>query len=53
LNLVGIITPGGRIPAAMPNTVTYEDGVPRVEATAAPAPSGSSERQWVGIADQA
>jgi ATP-dependent helicase Lhr and Lhr-like helicase len=54
LNLVGIITPGGRIPAAMPNTVTYEDGVPRVEAAAAPAPTGSSsERQWGEIADQA
>jgi ATP-dependent Lhr-like helicase len=53
LNLVGIITPGGRIPAAMPNTVTYEDGVPRVEAAAAPAPAGSSERQWGAFADQA
>ena len=53
LNLVGIITPGPRVPAAMPNTVTYEDGVPRIEAAAAPAPTGSSERQWVQIADQA
>ena len=29
LNLVGIITPGARVPAAQPNTVVYEDGVPQ------------------------
>jgi ATP-dependent Lhr-like helicase len=28
LNLVGIITPGARIPAALTNTVVYRDGVP-------------------------
>ena len=30
LNLVGIITPGARVPAAMPNVVVYEDGVPQL-----------------------
>jgi ATP-dependent helicase Lhr and Lhr-like helicase len=28
LNLVGIITPGARIPATLANTVVYKDGVP-------------------------
>jgi ATP-dependent Lhr-like helicase len=28
LNLVGIITPGNRIPATLANTVVYKDGVP-------------------------
>jgi len=28
LNLVGIITPGARVPAALTNTVLYRDGVP-------------------------
>jgi ATP-dependent Lhr-like helicase len=28
LNLVGIITPGARVPAAQTNTVVYRDGVP-------------------------
>jgi ATP-dependent Lhr-like helicase len=44
LNLVGIITPGPRIAAAMPNTVIYEDGVPQPAAAAAPAAGAS--RSW-------
>jgi ATP-dependent Lhr-like helicase len=36
LNLIGIITPGARVPAAMPNTVTYEDGVPSGPAQSSP-----------------
>jgi len=31
LNLVGIITPGPRIPAVRTNTVTYVDGLPLAE----------------------
>ncbi len=55
LNLVGIITPGPRISAAMPNTVTYEDGVPRLEssATPPPGPSGRLDRRPDLIASQA
>jgi ATP-dependent Lhr-like helicase len=47
LNLVGVITPGGRIPAALPNAVIYEDGVPQAVGTPAPA---SEPRPWVGAA---
>jgi ATP-dependent Lhr-like helicase len=36
LNLVGIITPGGRVPATLANAVVFEDGVP-VTAERAPA----------------
>jgi hypothetical protein len=32
LNLVGILTPGPRIPAVRTNTVTYIDGVPALDA---------------------
>ena len=35
LNLVGIITPGPRVPAALPNIVVYEDGVPQQPCRAA------------------
>ncbi|MDQ1428982.1 MAG: ATP-dependent helicase Lhr and Lhr-like helicase, partial [Acidimicrobiaceae bacterium] len=42
LNLVGIITPGPRVPAVRTNTVTYVDGLPLSEpgaqVAAAPAP---------------
>jgi ATP-dependent Lhr-like helicase len=48
LNLVGLVTPGPRIPAALGNVVIYRDGVPlapiaagpveRPRAVAAPAP---------------
>jgi ATP-dependent helicase Lhr and Lhr-like helicase len=51
LNLVGIITPGARVPAAMPNTVVYEDGVPRAESGVAAAPIAA--RSWPGVATQA
>ncbi|HET6148340.1 MAG TPA: DEAD/DEAH box helicase [Polyangia bacterium] len=32
LNLVGVITPGPRVPATLANTVVFKDGVPQVEA---------------------
>jgi len=47
LNLVGVITPGARIPAALPNAVIYEDGVPQAVGTPAPA---SEPRPWVSAA---
>ena len=50
LNLVGIITPGARIAAAMPNTVTYEDGVPQPTAGSAPGERG---RPWASVASHA
>ena len=34
LNLVGIITPGARVPAALANTVIYDDGVPQTAVAA-------------------
>jgi ATP-dependent Lhr-like helicase len=37
LNLVGIITPGARIPAHLGNWVTYRDGVPVNEEERAPS----------------
>jgi len=33
LNLVGIVTPGARLPAVRTNSVTYVDGLPQIEAT--------------------
>ncbi|MDQ3661273.1 MAG: DEAD/DEAH box helicase [Actinomycetota bacterium] len=33
LNLVGIVTPGARLPAVRTNSVTYVDGLPQLEAT--------------------
>ena len=33
LNLVGIVTPGPRVPAVLGHRVTYRDGVPVVEET--------------------
>ncbi|WP_438029335.1 DEAD/DEAH box helicase [Sorangium sp. So ce233] len=36
LNLVGIVTPGPRIPAALGNVVIYRDGVPLLPLAAAP-----------------
>ena len=35
-NLVGIVTPGPRIPAALGNVVIYRDGVPLAPIAAAP-----------------
>lgn len=32
LNLVGIITPGSKVPALMHNTITFVDGVPQSQA---------------------
>jgi ATP-dependent Lhr-like helicase len=47
LNLVGIITPGARVPAAMPNTVVFEDGVPQ---QAAPTASADGASPWAAVA---
>jgi ATP-dependent Lhr-like helicase len=33
LNLVGILTPGPRVPATLANTVVFVDGVPQTEPT--------------------
>ena len=33
LNLIGIVTPGPRLPAVRTNSVTYVDGLPTIEAT--------------------
>ena len=41
LNLVGIITPGPRVPSVRTNTVTYIDGVPQL----APSAEGEGERR--------
>ncbi len=38
LNLVGILTPGPRVPASLGKEVRYRDGVPVVEDEGAPAP---------------
>ncbi|WP_234023722.1 DEAD/DEAH box helicase [Sorangium cellulosum] len=40
LNLVGIVTPGPRIPAALGNVVIYRDGVPLLPMAAAPGGRG-------------
>jgi len=37
LNLVGVITPGARVPATLANTVVFRDGVPVFEAAVAAA----------------
>ncbi|WP_437717785.1 DEAD/DEAH box helicase [Sorangium sp. So ce448] len=44
LNLVGIVTPGPRVPAVLGNVVIYRDGVPLLPvAAAAPAPGGPGQ----------
>jgi ATP-dependent Lhr-like helicase len=50
LNLVGIVTPGARVPAAMPNVVIFEDGVPQLAGGAAPAASPAEPRSWTTTA---
>jgi ATP-dependent Lhr-like helicase len=42
LNLVGIITPGPRVPAVRTNTVTYVDGLPVDAAGGLPAARAAS-----------
>ena len=41
LNLVGIITPGPRVPATLANSVLFRDGVPQLGAEDAPAPAAA------------
>jgi ATP-dependent Lhr-like helicase len=41
LNLVGIVTPGTRVPSVRTRSVTYVDGVPLEEPSSTPAGSGS------------
>jgi ATP-dependent Lhr-like helicase len=40
LNLIGVITPGPRVPATLANTVVFRDGVPVVEAAVVEIGSG-------------
>jgi len=47
LNLVGIVTPGARVAAAMTNTVVYEDGVPQL---AGATTSADESRPWPSAA---
>ncbi len=49
LNLVGIVTPGPRVQAAMPNTVVYLDGVPQLDREPAP-PSALPRGIWPAVA---
>jgi hypothetical protein len=46
LNLVGIVTPGPRVPAALGNVVIYRDGVPLLPVAAA-APGGPGQAMSV------
>jgi ATP-dependent Lhr-like helicase len=41
LNLVGIITPGPRVPATLANSVLFKDGVPQLAADEAPVTRAS------------
>jgi ATP-dependent Lhr-like helicase len=41
LNLVGIITPGPRVPATLANSVLFKDGVPQLSAEEAPVTRAS------------
>ena len=51
LNLVGILTPGPRVPAVLGNEVLYRDGVPVMpDATATPSATGvSSQRERLRV----
>jgi ATP-dependent Lhr-like helicase len=49
LNLVGIITPGPRVPATLANAVAFEDGVP-VTAEAGPLPLRPARNPALGYA---
>jgi ATP-dependent helicase Lhr and Lhr-like helicase len=48
LNLVGIITPGPRVPSTLSNTVVYRDGVPVDERGIEPAPVIDPALSWLG-----
>jgi ATP-dependent helicase Lhr and Lhr-like helicase len=45
LNLVGIITPGPRVPAVPGHHVTYRDGVPELEETAPRRPRSTTRKR--------
>jgi len=49
LNLVGIITPGPRVPATLANAVAFEDGVP-VTAESGAVPMRSAGNPALGYA---
>ncbi len=51
LNLVGIITPGPRVPAIRTNTVTYRDGLPVDDSPARSGPLTREQAGAVGPAD--
>jgi ATP-dependent Lhr-like helicase len=45
LNLVGIITPGPRVPAVLGHHVEYRDGVPVLEETRSPRARASARKR--------
>jgi ATP-dependent Lhr-like helicase len=45
LNLVGVITPGPRVPAVLGHHVSYRDGVPTSEETRASAGRTTARRR--------
>ena len=52
LNLVGILTPGPRVPATLANTVIFVDGVPQTEPSfvESRAAGGAGARSWSAAA---
>jgi ATP-dependent Lhr-like helicase len=50
LNLVGVITPGARVPANLANQVLFEDGVPAGELPPRSAPARVGQDAGLGYA---
>jgi ATP-dependent Lhr-like helicase len=52
LNLVGILTPGPRVPATLANTVVFVDGVPQTEPSFVESRGvvGAGARSWAATA---
>jgi ATP-dependent Lhr-like helicase len=48
LNLVGLITPGPRVPATLANSVVYRDGVPVDDTGAEPPAPADQALSWLG-----
>jgi ATP-dependent Lhr-like helicase len=51
LNLVGVLTPGPRVPATLSNTVVYVDGVPQSEPGFVDPSRSTAVRSWMTGAD--
>ncbi|HET6147047.1 MAG TPA: hypothetical protein VFH68_05905, partial [Polyangia bacterium] len=49
LNLIGVITPGPRVPATLANTVLFKDGVPQVQGGAAEIETGFPVEESNGL----